>query len=91
MSGKRMSIKQFLTAASICSSVILSGCATESHRVITPQKVESANTQYLGVKTALVVGNFQNRSNYMQGLFSSNVNQLGNQAKTILKTPTEGK
>jgi len=33
-----------------------------------------------------MVGNFQNKSNYMQGLFSNNTNQLGNQAKTILKT-----
>ncbi len=34
----------------------------------------------------MVVGNFQNRSSYMQGLFSSNSDRLGNQAKTILKT-----
>lgn len=86
MSGKLKSINQWVVAGCICSSLLLTGCATESHRVIAPQKVESANTQYMGAKTALVVGNFQNRSNYMQGLFSSNVNRLGNQAKTILKT-----
>jgi Uncharacterized protein involved in formation of curli polymers len=34
----------------------------------------------------MVVGNFQNRSSYMQGLFSSNSDRLGSQAKTILKT-----
>jgi len=34
----------------------------------------------------MVVGSFQNRSSYMQGLFSSNTDNLGNQAKTILKT-----
>jgi len=63
------------------------GCtATESHRVVESQKVESYNTNYSGAKTTLVVGNFQNRSNYMQGLFSSGDDQLGNQAKTILKT-----
>lgn len=63
------------------------GCAvTESHRVVESAKVESYGTVYNGPKTTLVVGNFQNRSNYMQGLFSSNTDQLGNQAKTILKT-----
>ena len=34
----------------------------------------------------MVVGNFQNRSSYMQGLFSSGTDRLGSQAKTILKT-----
>lgn len=68
-------------------SVFLMGCAvTETHRVVESRKVESFNEIYTGPKTSLVVSNFQNRSNYMQGLFSSDVDQLGNQAKTILKT-----
>ncbi len=66
--------------------VTLSGCATESHRVVETQKVESYRTVYQGPKATMVVGNFQNRSSYMQGLFSSNTDKLGNQAKTILKT-----
>jgi curli biogenesis system outer membrane secretion channel CsgG len=33
-----------------------------------------------------MVGKFQNRSTYMRGLFSDGPDQLGNQAKTILKT-----
>jgi curli biogenesis system outer membrane secretion channel CsgG len=67
--------------------VSLFGCtATESHRVVESQKVASYGTQYNGPKTTLVVSNFQNRSNYMQGLFSSGDDQLGIQAKTILKT-----
>lgn len=66
---------------------MLAGCtATESHRVVESKKVESYGEIYTGPKTTLVVGNFQNRSNYMQGLFSSGEDQLGNQAKTILKT-----
>ena len=67
-------------------SLMLFGCATESHRSIKPETVESYQTSYTGVRTTLMVGNFQNKSNYMQGLFSNNTNQLGNQAKTILKT-----
>ena len=64
---------------------VLMGCATESHRTVEIQTVKTLNTAYSGIKTTLVVGNFQNRSNYMQGLFSSNVDRLGNQSKTILK------
>ncbi len=67
--------------------LFLTACAaTESHRVVESKTVASYGTAYNGPKTTLVVGNFQNRSNYMQGLFSSNTDQLGNQAKTILKT-----
>ena len=64
---------------------VLTGCATESHRTIEIQAVNTLNTAYSGIKTTLVLGNFQNRSNYMQGLFSSNIDKLGNQSKTILK------
>lgn len=68
------------------SVLFLAGCATESHKVVAVEKVESANKVYDGPKATLVVGNFQNRSTYMQGLFSTNADKLGNQAKTILKT-----
>lgn len=67
------------------ASLFLIGCATESHREIEPQKIQ-VSTGYSGSKTVLVVGKFQNRSTYMQGLFSSSADKLGNQAKTILKT-----
>lgn len=65
---------------------LLVGCATESHRVLFVEKVASHATIYNGPKATLVVGDFQNRSSYMQGLFSPNTDRLGNQAKTILKT-----
>jgi len=86
MSGEFTFLNRLAIIGCVCSSVLLTGCATESHRTIAPQKVEVANVRYAGIKTSMVVGNFQNRSNYMQGLFSSGVNRLGNQAKTILKT-----
>lgn len=66
--------------------VLLSACATESKRAIQPDRVASYQTNYSGKKTAMVVGNFNNRSNYMQGLFSSGGDRLGLQGKTILKT-----
>jgi curli biogenesis system outer membrane secretion channel CsgG len=73
-------------AAVLVAMVVLAGCATESHRVVVPEKVATYGTAYSGPKTTLVVGNFQNRSTYMQGLFSSGTDMLGSQAKTILKT-----
>ena len=64
----------------------LAGCATESHRTVASETVASHGTAYSGPKYTLVVGNFQNRSSYMRGLFSDGLDRLGNQAKTILKT-----
>jgi curli biogenesis system outer membrane secretion channel CsgG len=61
-------------------------CVTETHRAVTPQTVETAGTTYSGPKSVLMVGQFQNRSTYMRGIFSDGPDQLGNQAKTILKT-----
>jgi len=65
--------------------ILVPACATESKRVVKSDTVETFRTSYSGPKTTLMVGNFQNRSNYMQGLFSSGTDKLGNQAKTILK------
>ncbi len=65
---------------------LCAGCATESHRTLATETAASAGTPYSGPKYVLVVGKFQNRSTYMQGIFSEGPDQLGNQAKTILKT-----
>lgn len=66
--------------------VVLSGCATESHKALNITHVTSYQSDYSGAKSTLVLGEFNNRSDYMQGLFASNIDKLGNQAKTILKT-----
>ena len=79
---ERRSYLQFIL---ICF-VLLSGCATERSTVIEPSRVERFGTKYHGIKTTLVVGKFNNNTNYRQGIFSSGIDQLGNQAKTILKT-----
>lgn len=65
-------------------AVLLPGCATESSQTIVPQQVASAGTPYSGSKQTLVIGKFDNRSDYMRGLFSDGVDQLGNQSQTIL-------
>lgn len=68
-------------------TALLLGCTvTESHRVVESEKVEGYRTAYNGPRTTLAVGNFNNRSSYMQGLFTSGIDRLGGQAKTILKT-----
>jgi curli biogenesis system outer membrane secretion channel CsgG len=73
----------------IISAVLLNlfGCsAQETHRTIVPERVNSAQHEYSGARADIAVGIFQNRSDYMRGLFSSNIDKLGNQSKTILKT-----
>ncbi len=82
-----MSIKHLSCALVVITIGFIVGCApVETHNNVAIQKVETYNTAYQGVKTTLAVGNFHNRSSYLQGLFSSNADRLGNQAKTILKT-----
>lgn len=66
--------------------LIAAGCATESYRTLVPQTVASHGTAYTGPTYTIVVGKFQNRSAYMQGLFSQGSDRLGSQAKTILQT-----
>ncbi len=84
--SKAIQIRQVALGLLTVVSLLLTGCATESHRAVTVEKVKTHNTVYTGEKTTLVVGKFQNRSSYLQGLFSSNSDRLGNQSRTILKT-----
>lgn len=64
---------------------LITACASESHRTLQTETVATYGTSYNGPRFAIVVGNFQNRSSYLQGVFSSG-DRLGSQAKTILKT-----
>jgi curli biogenesis system outer membrane secretion channel CsgG len=72
------------TCFAALAALVLGGCATESSRVLETPKVAAAATVYSGEKANLVVGKFDNKSNYMRGLFSDGVDRLGSQAKTIL-------
>jgi curli biogenesis system outer membrane secretion channel CsgG len=71
-----------LIAIAIASA--LAGCATESSQSLAIPKVVSANQVYVGVRTPISVGKFDNRSSFMRGIFSDGVDRLGGQAKTIL-------
>lgn len=79
-------VRSGLWALVAMATVFISGCATEAHRTLVPETVATHGTSYNGPKYVLVVGKFQNRSSYMQGIFSDGLDQLGSQAKTILKT-----
>lgn len=65
---------------------LLGGCATESSQALPVQQVASASRPYVGARTPIAVGKFDNRSSYMRGVFSDGVDRLGGQAKTILMT-----
>jgi curli biogenesis system outer membrane secretion channel CsgG len=64
--------------------VALSGCATESSRTVQVAQVQSAAAPYSGERLTVAVGKFDNRSNFMRGVFYDGVDRLGSQAKTTL-------
>lgn len=77
------------TAGALVSALILTtlaGCATESSRSVAVAIPASAVTPppYVGVRTPIAVGKFDNRSSFMRGVFSDGVDRLGGQSKTIL-------
>lgn len=79
-------MKNTVLTISLLSLLTLTGCATQSHRTVAVEPVVTNTAPYNGPKTTMVVGDFSNKSDYMQGLFSSNTDKLGSQAKVILKT-----
>lgn len=82
-----LSVKNSMICLAMATLLVTTGCSvTQSNHAVKSETVASYNTHYQGEKTTLVVGNFQNRSSFMQGLFSTDSDRLGNQAKTILKT-----
>lgn len=66
------------------SFLSLAGCAKESSRSVEVAKVASYGTSWQGSRSPVSVGKFDNRSDYMNGIFSDGIDHLGNQAKTIL-------
>ena len=75
----------FRVAALLSTTLILfAGCATETSRSVSVAKVDGAAAPYQGVQVPLSVGKFDNRSNFMRGIFSDGVDRLGSQAKTVL-------
>lgn len=75
----------FLGVATL-GALVLGGCATESHRTVETESVKTYRTDYSGPKYSVVIGAFENRSDYMRGMFSDGTDRLGKQSRVILKT-----
>ncbi len=81
-----MSMKSMIPMG-IVIAMLVTGCATEEHsRSLPVAQVPSSAAPYQGVRSPIAVGKFDNRSSYLRGIFSDNVDRLGSQAKTILIT-----
>lgn len=79
--------KDILLPCVLSALLSLTGCAhLEESRTLPIQKVESAGQSYNGPRTLISVGKFDNRSSFMRGIFTDNVDRLGSQAQTILVT-----
>ncbi len=65
-------------------SLLVAGCATERSQSVAVPTVAAASKPYQGVRSPISVGKFDNRTNYLRGVFSDGVDRLGGQAKTIL-------
>ena len=84
---KKIHSGKFLAGCVLLGSVgLIAGCATEQSRTLEVAKVASAGIPYSGTRSLISVGKFDNRSNYMRGIFTDGVDRLGSQAKTILIT-----
>ena len=77
-------IQRSFVALVAAGLLVLGGCATETSRSIQVETVQSAAAPYVGVRVPISVGKFDNRSNFMRGVFSDGVDRLGSQAKTTL-------
>jgi len=64
----------------------LGGCATEASRSLPTPEVSSAQVLFAGKLVPVSIGKFDNRSDFQRGIFSSGIDVLGSQAKTILVT-----
>ncbi|MEB3805437.1 CsgG/HfaB family protein [Acinetobacter pittii] len=81
-------MKKILIIITLSSFGLIACSTTETSRTIQSPQVTVATSQikYTGVKAPVSIGKFDNRSSYMRGVFSDNVDRLGGQAKTILET-----
>lgn len=80
-----MRIHSIAPLAAATLALGLAGCATtESSRALEVAKPVTAATAYSGPRLPIVVGKFDNQSNFLRGAFSDGVDRLGGQAKTVL-------
>jgi len=73
-----------ILACWVGSLALLAGCATERSTAIAVATTAAAQSNWQGPRSPISVGKFDNRSNYLTGVFSDGIDRIGNQAKTIL-------
>lgn len=78
--------RTMVQAVALSALVLAAGCATESSRSLEVPKTAAAAQQYQGPRSPISVGKFDNRTDFMRGVFSDGQDRLGSQAKTILIT-----
>ena len=80
-------MKKYTYLPFVVAVFLYAGCAhQEESRTLAIPKVASASQSYSGLRIPIAVGKFDNRSSFMRGVFSDNVDRLGGQAQTILVT-----
>jgi len=70
--------------AIVLAAMLAGGCAVERSEALAVPAVASAGIPYQGPRSQISVGKFDNRTDYLRGIFSDGVDRLGGQAKTIL-------
>ena len=80
-----MAYQRILLASALAASLVLTGCATtEASRSIETPSTASVLPAYQGARVPVSIGKFDNRSDFMRGLFSDGNDRLGGQAQTIM-------
>jgi len=77
---------QFFRTFALLASVLglFTGCASESSKSLAISSTQAAQSPWQGARSPISVGKFDNRSSYLNGVFSDGIDRIGNQAKTIL-------
>lgn len=79
--------RRLIAMIALGTAFTLSGCATvETSRTVEPQRVSPVQRAYSGPHYRLAIGKFENKSNFLQGIFSDGPDRLGLQARQILTT-----
>jgi len=83
-----MSTRVCTTWMAVTATVLLSACATveQSRSVQTTQVSSAQQVAPKGPRAAVALGKFDNRSEYLRGMFTEGPDRLGAQAKAILQS-----
>jgi len=80
-------LKQILFMFMFCLLLTACSAPVETKQAIAVDQVKSFNTAYQGPRYPMVVGKFENKTQYHKGIFyDGKDDQIGHQAKQILKT-----